>query len=88
MNVDFDALGLRMTDGRPYDTRWLNLRQPVNYLHPRSNWPAEAADEADAGVLREQPIQTGDVNVAEELERISASGRPPKRSRNGLTDQS
>jgi hypothetical protein len=72
MTVDFDALGLRMTDGRPYDTSWLSLRQPVNYLQPRPDWPAQAADAADAGVLREErPIRAEDVRIAEEFEIVA-----------------
>jgi hypothetical protein len=72
VTVDFDALGLRMTDGRPYDTTWLSIRQPVNYLQPSPDWPAEAADAADAGVLREeQSMRTGDVRIAEEFEFVA-----------------
>ncbi len=74
MTVDFDALGLRMTDGRRYDAKWLRLRQPVNYLQPTPDWPAEATDAGDAGVLREQrPLHIGAVRIATELDLVAPS---------------
>ncbi|MBY0397994.1 MAG: hypothetical protein K2X91_16215, partial [Thermoleophilia bacterium] len=48
---DFDALALRMTDGKPYDTAWLSVRQPFNYLRQACAWPdaADATDTCDLG---------------------------------------
>jgi hypothetical protein len=56
--VKFDALCLRMTNDTPYDTRWLRIRQPFNYLRQQSAWPSDAPDSADVGTLEE----VGDVS--------------------------
>jgi uncharacterized protein DUF429 len=53
LTIEFDTLRLRMTDGRPYDTRGLSIRQPFNYLAQESAWPPDAPDSADVGMLDE-----------------------------------
>jgi hypothetical protein len=61
LTKEFDALGLRMANGKAYDMRWLSIRQPFNYLSQDSDWPAEVNDLADAVLDEEVSDVHGDI---------------------------
>jgi hypothetical protein len=63
LTTEFDGLGLHMTDGKPYDSRWLSRRQSFNYLSPTNTWPSDAQD-STAAMLEEKAGELCDDLVA------------------------